>query len=356
MKAILSIVLRYFSNLWMIGVIFITIQWILVYFYFYPVESRWIALGFFPPFWSSLIIIPPFCVYFIQGCRKRWLSTIAFALTFFILFGDIAIVKQDAHRFSAEEKTQSLSIAAINTRYYSYGFDKVVNVFKEIDADLYLLSENDISQENVKILKERIHPYFFHMGRREGTAIISRYPVVSFKEILFPTHQASLKKANVLAKQHLNPNRSFVHAVIDVNGTPVNAISVRFLAGRPYSRSLSDVLRWSFYVLDGQIKELQLFENYLKEIKGPIIFGGDLNATPSSITLRRLSETAVDLYLQDHIWGGFTFWTNFPSYARLDYIFVKNNVQPQRSEKMHTIVSDHYPVYAEVLIPGKVKE
>jgi endonuclease/exonuclease/phosphatase (EEP) superfamily protein YafD len=272
--------------------------------------------------------------------------------------GDTSLVKPKAFTFSETVPTQKLSVVALNLRYYSFGFDEIVAAINDMKADIYLLSENRIKQEQITAIKKKIAPMVFHMGQQESTAIISRHPVISFKEINFPTRQASLHKRNKLENMHLNPYRSFAHAIVDMNGTAVHAISVRFIAGRSRHKTLSSILEWGFYVLDAQQKEIAFFLDYLKNLKGPVIFGGDLNATPSSVVIKKLTAVSTDLYLFDHIWGGFTFGTSFPPMtnipsARLDYIFSMNRVQPQRSAILDVVISDHYPVQAEVLIPSK---
>lgn len=339
--------------IWTIGSVALIIPWILVYMGYFPVDSRWTALGFVPPSGFIVFFLPSLVGFLIKRRWKLILGMLSIYLLFFVIFGDFALYKQKPHRFKPGADAQEISAVALNLRYYSYGFDAITDAINKIDADIYLLSENDITEEEVVRLREAIAPKVFRMGRKEGTAIISKYPVLSFREVLLPTHQASLHENNEVDDQHLNPRRSFVHAVINVNGIPVNAISIRFLAGRAKSRAPWHVLDWGFYVLESQLKELDFFLDYISDLKGPVIFGGDLNATPSSIVVRKITEKAVDAYLQDHVWGGFTFWTVTFPYARLDYLFCMNNVQPIRTRILDIVVSDHYPVYGEFKIPAR---
>lgn len=327
--------------------------WIAVYSGLVPEASRWMALGFFPPYGFLLFILPSIVVFAWQQYRRVWRSLTAVFLLFFFLFGDFSYFKQPVVRFSETEQTQPLKVIALNLRYFSYGFETVVEAIREMDADLYLLSENSISVEQREVLEDRIQPKTFFMGRDLGTAIISRYPVLSFREIEFPTRQVSLHKGVKLDRIHLNPFRSFVHGILDVNGVKVHAISVRFIAGRPRKRTFAHTWEFSFHILEAQRKEIAFFLDYIQKLEGPVILGGDLNATASSITIRKLTRVATDLYLQDHVWGGFTFWTSFPAFARLDYLFGMNQVQPVRSERLDIVVSDHYPVVADVLIPRR---
>ncbi|MBU2646389.1 endonuclease/exonuclease/phosphatase family protein [bacterium] len=333
-------------------ILLVMIVWIMVSRHYFPIDSRYIALSFFPPYGFAFFVLPLVLIFWILGNRKIAAFSGLVFLAFFLIYGDISFSKVQATETSGSQQEQTVSVIALNVRYYSYGLEKVIAAIQHMDADLYLLSENVLSDEERQLLEESIRPWSFYMGQQEGTAIISRYPVVEFKEIMLPSKQASLSKSNEVSRQHLNPNRSFVHAIINVNGTLLHAISIRFLAGRPADRTLPAALEWGFYVLKMQIQELDFFLNYLKKLQGPVIFGGDLNATPSSIVIQKLSDIAVDSYLEKHIWGGFTFWTQFPSYARLDYLYCMNGIRVLDSVIRDEVVSDHYPVFSRFAIPG----
>ncbi|MCG8335394.1 MAG: endonuclease/exonuclease/phosphatase family protein [Proteobacteria bacterium] len=351
---------RWIANLAVVLFLCFTILWINVAIELIPKHPKWIALGYIPPFWFILFLLPPIIIYLFFRYYKRVIALLLVYLLVFISFGDTSLVKQKSFTFPKNSSTQKLSIVALNLRYYSFGFNEIVAAINDMKADIYLLSENRIKPEQIAALREKVAPKLFYMGQQESTAIISRYPVVSFNEVNFPTRQASLHKGNKLEKIHLNPFRSFAHAVIDVNGTNVHAISVRFIAGRSRHKTLPSIVNWGFYVLEAQQKEIAFFLDYLKKLEGPVIFGGDLNATPSSAVVKKLAEISTDLYLYDHLWGGFTFGTSFPPMtnipsARLDYLFAMNQVQPQYSKMLDVVISDHYPVFAEVLIPLEKK-
>ncbi len=357
MRAVVTVFFRWLANCWSILTIVIILFWVIVAHELYPLDPKWIALGYFPPFWFILLLVPPAILFLLLRLFRRTALLAVIYLAFFLGFGDISFIRNPAFEFPGDSQTRKISIIALNLRYYSFGFEEIVDAVNEMDADLYLLSENEIAAEQIIALKKRIAPKSFYMGQQESTAVISRYPVVEFKEVKFPTRQASLFDGNSIEDLKDNPFRSFVHAVVDIEGTPVHVISVRFIAGRAANRQFDNVIRWGFHVFDAQQKEMAFFLDYLKELKEPVIFGGDLNATPRSIVIRKLSEVSTDLYLQDHIWGGTTFGTPFPPRtnlptARLDYIFGMNQVQPLRSEKLDIVISDHYPVLAECLIPA----
>ena len=134
-----------------------------------------------------------------------------------------------------------------------------------------------------------------------------------------------------------------------------HVISIRFLAGRPRSQRLGDQLVWGRYLVKTHHEEGAFFLDYLSRLKGPLIFGGDLNAPPSARVIRRLTDVAQDAYLATHWWGRPTFDVNF-AVLRLDYLFGMNGAVPVESSRLSDLVSDHYPVWARFVLTQSDEE
>jgi endonuclease/exonuclease/phosphatase (EEP) superfamily protein YafD len=336
---------------WLI-VLLTKLIWILVYYDFFPADSKWLALGYLPPIWFIIFLAIPLLFFGLARQRRLWVPVTGIYLVFLLVFGDFSF-KRSGYQYDLQDGTApTVSVIALNVRYYSYGVDRISEFIRSSGADIYLLNENVLNEEQRQIFEKAIYPLHFYLGRPEETAIVSRYPIVAVKEVELPSHQASLHDYNLIETQPLNPQRSFIHAVIAVNDRNLHAVSLRFIAGRAKDRSFREILRWGFYLLETQRTELEFFMQYLDRLEGPVIFGGDLNATPSSFVIRTLSKNATDAYLHDHIWGGFTFPTEIMPIARLDYLFCRHEAFPIRSTRLPQIVSDHYPVLAEFKITG----
>src|SRR5262249_25867106 len=159
----------------------------------------------------------------------------------------------------------------------------------------------------------------------------------------FPTAQASLVGPNHLEHAEQESRRSFVHAVIDVGGTSVNVLSVRFIAGRAPRTDLLTELRWGVHLMRSQMAEVNFFKQYLSRIKGPYVFGGDLNAPPSAFVIRSLRQVAADAYLARHHFGKATFRVQLPL-LRIDYLLSSPEITALESHRVEVEVSDHYPV------------
>ena len=251
----------------------------------------------------------------------------------------------------------SIKVIAYNVKYYAYGIEKISGYLNESGNDVILLSESVLIPEKLEYLKKSLPSYTIISDNGHDLSILSKYPVISYKIVDLPTFVASLSSNNDIEKIKANGvHRSFVHAVIDVNGNLVNVLSLRLLAGRPKDHSIGECIKWGKYLLNSQDEELAAFTDYLKTISGPTIFGGDLNVTPNTQIIHQLSHYAVDTYLQEHMFGAFTFKLSFPT-MRLDYLFHSKNIISKKCEvvKMNTVLSDHFPVRAVFMIPKIMK-
>ncbi len=246
-----------------------------------------------------------------------------------------------------------LSVATLNERYFFSGAGALVDAVKTMDADVVLLSENVLGRRDLDLVTERFKPYKFMMGKQFETAIATRLPVLSFREVLFPSHQASLSLGNEEKYQAYNSHRAFTHAVVDVGGVRVNVLSVRLIAGRAKDKTLSENLAWGWYLFRVQLGEVLFLRQYVESLQGPVVFAGDMNATPPSRIVRDIAAFASDMFLDSRTFGR----TTFPSYnrpgVRLDYIFGRNGVRAAGAEVLNLSVSDHFPVRADLVISNQ---
>jgi endonuclease/exonuclease/phosphatase (EEP) superfamily protein YafD len=310
-----------------------------------PAGSPLYGIDFIPPAW---FLVPVILTILVTLGSRRIFAAASLGILFLVLaagYGDVSLPLLHGERGS-DPAALSLSVAALNVRYYSYGLDKVIDEVKAVNADLTLLSENVLSDVQAAHVRESLAPATFRMDHENGTAIVSRYPIVSYAEVTLPSYEASLSGGNDIDSMETHPHRSFSHAVLDVRGTRVHAISIRFIAGRPKDHSLAENLRWGKYLLRVQAEEVKFFTEYVSRLDGPVIFGGDLNAPPGSKTMRAIDRVARDAQLDHNFWGGLTFRTEFPT-LRIDYLFSMNGVKSVAARRLDAKVSDHYPVYAE---------
>jgi endonuclease/exonuclease/phosphatase (EEP) superfamily protein YafD len=310
------------------------------------------GFDYLPP-WPLAVLVVPLALA-CWALKQRRLALVC--VTTFLL---LVFVEEDhwwpGRRVPTAPGAPMVTVAALNVQFYRAGREQVANAVKNMDADVVLLSENAVPPGEMPALEALFAPLHFYAGRSDETAIVSRRPLRDVKEVELPSFQASLYRRNRLADQPTHKRRSFLHAQLDMQGIAIHIISIRFIAGRPWSKRPGDQYAWGRYLVKTHHEEGAFFLDYLSRLKGPVIFGGDLNATPSAKLIRRLTEVAQDAYLATHWWGRPTFDVNL-ALLRLDFLFGMNGAVPVESSRLPDVVSDHYPVRARFALTRSDEE
>ena len=351
-KSILAFIAFFFAAL----TIFVSLGSLLCKYTDIPQYSLIQIFGYISFFWILFISAVSLLLFILLKKLNIALLYLGIVMVFVLFLNDFSL--SYIRQTSPENPMayDSIKVIAYNVKYYSYGIEKVSGFLAESDYDVVLLSESVLTPENLEYLKKRLPSYSVLTDNGHDLSILSKYPVLSYKIVELPTYVASLSGSNDIDKIRANGiHRSFVHAVIDVNGTSVNVLSVRLLAGRPKDHSLSENIKWGEYLLYSQDKELVAFTGYLTTLSGPFIFGGDLNVTPNTQIIHKLNQYAKDTYLEKHMFGSYTFKISFPT-MRLDYLFHSQDIISKKSEvvKVNPVLSDHNPVAAQFFIPKRI--
>ena len=318
-----------------------------------PIDSLIQVFGYLSFFWVLILSIVVFLLFLLLSHFRIALLYLGTMVLFVFLLHDFSL-NYIRHRIPQHhESYDSLNVVGYNVKYYAFGIENISKFIKESDYDVLLLSESVLTPEKLEYLKNSLPAYSILTDNGHDLSVLSRYPVLNYKIVELPTYQASLSGSNDIEKlTEKGIHRSFVHAVINVNGTAVNIISLRLIAGRAKDRSLAEIIRWGRYLLDAQDQELSVFLSYLRSLQGPVIFGGDLNVAPNTEIIHQINHYAQDTYLEEHPFGSFTFKVSFPT-MRLDYLFHSKDIISKKSEvvKAKTPLSDHFPISAVFLIP-----
>ena len=323
-----------------------------------PKDSIIQIFGYISFYWILLLSAVILTLFLLLKRFGAALSFLGILITVTLFLGDFSIKYMTHNKPEHYESFNSLKVAAYNINYYVYGIENICDFIKESDYDVLLLSESVLTSEKLEFLKKYLPAYTIMTDNGHDLSILSKYPVLNYRIIELPTYLASLSGSNDPDDLKTGGvHRSFVHAVINVNGIPVNVLSLRLIAGRPKNKSLNEDIRWGKYLLTAQNEEVSVFISYLQTLKGPVIFGGDLNVSPNTEIIHRISQFAEDTYLDDHAFGSFTFKVAFPT-MRLDYLFHSKDIISKKSEivKTATILSDHFPITAEFLIPRIISQ
>jgi endonuclease/exonuclease/phosphatase (EEP) superfamily protein YafD len=317
----------------------------------FPERSLIQASGYIPLLWIlSISIFVLLLLLFVRHYRSV-LGYFFIVVIFFLLIGDFSLNPLTGKTKVPVIDYKAFRVITYNVRYFSSGMDSIINFIKKSEGDVFLLSECVLTYEKLLYLKEHLPDFTVVSDNGNDVALLSRYPVLEQKLIELPTHQASLWGSNDPGRVgEFSAKRYFIHALINVDGITVNALTLRLIAGRAKDKSIIEGLRWGRYLLYAQQDELHTFLNYYLTLKGPVVFGGDLNAPPSSGIIQSIRQYADDAYMSDHFFGLFTFRTSFPT-MRLDYLFHSKDVIVKSTHIVDVNLSDHFPIRGDFLVP-----
>lgn len=171
----------------------------------------------------------------------------------------------------------------------------------------------------------RMNPTFGDNVRRSatnqyGTAILSRYPILNSRNVLLPAPPGTQQ-------------RGLLHATIDVNGILVSV----------YGTHLENTSRVA------RLKQIRAIAPILAADPRPEIFGGDLNATPTSRVVVGARSVVRDTWTSVGTGAGWTHPAQNPR-MRIDYLFYRSgsgvSVDPLHAQVLPPVVSDHRAVGA----------
>ncbi|MGE4282437.1 MAG: endonuclease/exonuclease/phosphatase family protein [Clostridia bacterium] len=233
-----------------------------------------------------------------------------------------------------EVKQKTIKLMTYNIRHgvgidNHYDLDRVIQVIKEADPDIVSLNEIDhmiprtFMQKQDSMIAEGlgynfVFGYNINFGSKYGNVLLSKHPIKTYINHSLP-------------KDNVSEPRGLIEADIDIDGETIKVFSTHLSivsAERP--------------------KQVEYIKEKLEEIQETKIMMGDFNALPDSDEIKQIREVMQDSAREEYK----TFSSDSP-YARIDYIFVSEEIQVQSSEAIESEASDHFPVVAEVVLIDK---
>ena len=154
--------------------------------------------------------------------------------------------------------------------------------------------------------------------RQYGTAILSRYPIATWRNTLLP-------KGDPAEEQ-----RGLLEAVVVVHGRPLRVMTTHFQHDSASARLL----------------QASTVATYVRASREPVVLTGDLNAPPAEPEVTTLTDLLTDTHAAVGRGDGFTHPAEAPT-ARIDYVLT--SLRPVRSTVLPTASSDHRPVLTRLL-------
>jgi endonuclease/exonuclease/phosphatase family metal-dependent hydrolase len=156
--------------------------------------------------------------------------------------------------------------------------------------------------------------------RQYGTALLSRYPIVSWHNTLLPMAKPGEEQ------------RGLLEAVVNVHGLRVRAMTTHLQHDNAASRLLQS----------------EVVAAAVEASREPVVLTGDLNATSDAPEVTTLTATMADSHVKAGHGTGLTYPAEAPT-ARIDYVLTANAL-PLSSRVLSTDASDHLPVLARLVV------
>ena len=164
-------------------------------------------------------------------------------------------------------------------------------------------------------------------GGEYGVALVSRFPILEarVREVALPAEQKTAVDATT-ADDHFE-DRVLLICTLEIEGRACTVIGTHF-GLMPAEQALA----------------VRTLAEEAAHVHTPLLFAGDLNATPESETI-----TALGTFLQrvgeDPL--PYTHPSDVPEMT-IDYIFCNDKVNARNFRVLKTLCSDHLPILAEI--------
>lgn len=292
---------------------------------------------------------------------KQWKAAVILLvvnLFCYIFVIDHSFGYQDKVSQKQPEKGKKYAVAELNVAQYDKTPPVIGQAVTKLQPDFIFLNEINYPVAEGKEKTEEAFPdYNIAVGKICDSAILSKYPIISFKEIQLSSRQPNYID-NTPENNRNNRHRYFIHAVIKDNSQEIHLLNLRLIAGRSvnFDSSPKECYRWGQYLARTQIQETKEFIKYIESLKGPVIFAGDLNAPPNSLAVKSLLNVGTDSALAVNTFPQATFPAQNP-FLRLDYVFSNDDFQTVSSSVAPDVVSDHRIVFSTLtLIETKLQK
>lgn len=227
---------------------------------------------------------------------------------------------------------------------------KIAGVIRDSRADIVALQEVDVHWEPRSAFADQASELASATGmtvrfapiyrianedkkkpmREFGVAVLSRFPVIAFRN--HPIARLSTQQVNAASARMTG----FLDATLDVYGTRLRVFNTHLdYRGDPAVR----------------IQQVSEMLAIVGTDATPAILFGDLNATPTAPELAPLFARFVDAW-PTNAGAGLSYPATTPT-KRIDYVLLSRGLRTVSASVLQTDASDHLPVVAEVLLPGR---
>ena len=325
-------------------------------FYLSLIVLVWLASGerFF--FVNIIVSLMPGIFYFLPialliSFWQRTLRTGILTCVPIIVFFAIYTPSFQAHE-GQEVIGTSLTLLTYNLRASNINTEELDSILVSADADIVALQE--VSFEIGEWVTQTWQDYYPYQVRftieDESTEYSGRLPLLA-SDVSQYAGRMLLSRYPILDYDIVPSSIGttlYVRAEIDINGLMLTTYNVHLPPPLPIDVFSTDVRHRNL---------LQILE--VAQSDDAVILMGDYNMSDQSEDYELMSSRYTDVFSATRSGFGTTFPNGnnlspllsvVPPMIRIDYIFVGRGIVAQSAQVIYDGVSDHYPVYAEVVV------
>ncbi len=186
---------------------------------------------------------------------------------------------------------------------------------------------------------------YFHFG----SAVFSRYPVVSSEPVMFDGSRNFVVKHKIIF-----PGNDTV-CLFNVHFQSIKFSSSEYQYLDSIKTNLEENKIEGLFPIINKLKhaavvrtmQVDSIVSLIKKCRNKVIVCGDFNDIPGSYTYAGFESLLNDAFAESGMGPGFTFSRFFLPY-RIDYVFVSNDIMPCHASVVKKSYSDHYPVVVDL--------
>jgi endonuclease/exonuclease/phosphatase family metal-dependent hydrolase len=331
----------------------------------------WIIAFFglaYPPLLLFNILIIIFWLF-----KKSW-----FALISILCIAAGYRVMQNSFGFNAErtykqkEDRDAIRIFTYNVHSFKkYGSNndvstkhEILDIIRERQPDILGFQEYytrhkgeyDMTDSIKSIMGSKTNLYFEAVNYNNsrdamGLAIFSRYPIINQGMIMLDKDRSGNQCIYIDVKYKEQTFRYYcVHLKsIGFEKEDYQSLDNVSKGGKTDLHSFRRIGSKLKHAFIARSKQVHLVKENMDHCPYPYIVAGDFNDTPSSYALHEMSKGLKNAFREKGNGLGRTYNGDFPNY-QIDYILATPNFKVQDYRVIEKRLSDHYPVYSDLLI------
>jgi len=236
--------------------------------------------------------------------------------------------------------SQPLRVMTYNVLNRNTDYSATANLILSQSPDLVGLEEMlDDNAERINKLLTDEYPFHTPLPTKHELDVVlfSRYPIISSEKLNVPWHDLS------------------VHAVVDVDGQPVNVIVLHLIPSLPGEVPLAKAPQRITERSQIRAQQIDIVLRLLKTLDAPVLVMCDCNFTQETESYGKLDRLLNDTFAEVG-WGfgntihplGFR-----PPLQKIDYVWHSGGFAPYSAKVVQGGLSDHYPLVVDLYLLPK---